>query len=437
MSELGWRVRVALTVAFALLASLTGACNSFGKTAPESTARTTQVGPSPTVAANTPVESPTPEPTATPGILEGRRLLSRLPCPGIPGRPERRYTPPPDRVLQAEWFNRLCGLTITPVDRLYRPFDIGSGGSATMSLTEVWVHHFPGLADSNSPSFWFGDAMIMFNSFAWPSVSKGASVERLGLADSVEIFERVGDGGRWLESVWFDEPYGTLYGWYHREPELQCLTAPVIGAAVSYDFGASWMDQGVVISDPNPIDCAYENGYFTGGSGDFSVILDPTGEYFYFLYSNYGGPLEEQGVGIARSAFGDRGQPGTLAKWNGSEWVEPGVGGNTYPLFPAASSWAGPVVDSLWGPSVHWNTYLKRYVVFLNRTNGIEWEQEGIYVTFSSDLLTWTAPEKILDTNYWYAQVVGLGAGETESMAGQIVRLYVGGMSPYLLEFRR
>jgi hypothetical protein len=124
-------------------------------------------------------------------------------------------------------------------------------------------------------------------------------------------------------------------------------------------------------------------------------------------------------------------------KWNGSEWLEPGVGGTTYPLLSAGTSWAGPVVDSFWGPSVHWNTYLQRYVMFLNRTSGIEWEQEGVYVSFSMDLLAWTAPEKLVDTNYWYAQVVGLGAEETDRVAGQSARLYMGGMSPYILEFRR
>jgi hypothetical protein len=53
------------------------------------------------------------------------------------------------------------------------------------------------------------------------------------------------------------------------------------------------------------------------------------------------------------------------------------------------------------------------------------------------DLLAWTAPEKLVDTNYWYAQVVGLGAEETDRVAGQSARLYMGGMSPYILEFRR
>jgi hypothetical protein len=354
-----------------------------------------------------------------------------------PAKADRRHPPPPDSVLEAEWSNRLCDLTISPSERVAQPFDIGSGELASLSLTEIWVHHFPGLADSNSPVYWAGGSMIIFNSFAWPSVATGASVEELGLPTSVEIHDRTGDGGRWLQSVWFDESNETLYGWYHREPELECLTAPVIGAAVSHDYGTTWRDRGVVIEGPHPTDCSYENGYFTGGNGDFSVILDPTGQYFYFLYTNYGGPLEQQGVGVARSAFEDRGQPGTLAKWNGSDWEEPGVGGETFPLFPAVRSWAEPAVDSLWGPSVHWNVYLQRYVVLLNRAKGIEWEQEGIYVSFSSDLLTWTEPEKVLSTNYWYAQVVGLAAGETDSVVGQSARLYVGGMSPYLLEFTR
>jgi hypothetical protein len=84
---------------------------------------------------------------------------------------------------------------------------------------------------------------------------------------------------------------------------------------------------------------------------------------------------------------------------------------------------------------VHWNTYLQRYVALLNRSSGPEWAQEGVYVSFSSDLLTWTIPHKLLDTNSWYPQVVGEDPGDTDTLAGQASRLFVGGISVYALEF--
>ena len=47
----------------------------------------------------------------------------------------------------------------------------------------------------------------------------------------------------------------------------------------------------------------------------------------------------------------------------------------------------------------------------------------------------WTFPEKLLDTPDWYPQVAGITAGETDTLAGRTVRLYVGGYSEALLEF--
>ena len=40
---------------------------------------------------------------------------------------------------------------------------------------------------------------------------------------------------------------------------------------------------------------------------------------------------------------------------------------NGTPVFGVDRSWANVDVDALWGPSVHWNTYLNAYVTLLNR----------------------------------------------------------------------
>jgi hypothetical protein len=332
----------------------------------------------------------------------------------------------------------MCALQIQPAVTSSDLLGIGEGETASMIFSETWVRHFPGLVDSNSPAFWDGSTVVVFNSTYWPQRAEGSSVETLGAAADIELRDQVDSGGHWIEAVWRDESTGTLYGWYHHEPDnLECLTAPTIGAAISTDGGHTWLDKGPVLTNPYPINCNYENGYFSGGNGDPSVILDSERRYFYFLYSNYNGPLSEQGIGVARSAFADKGQPGTVFKFDGTGWSRPGLSGLTTPIFPATTSWRGPDTDAFWGLSVHWNTYLNRYVGLLNHTEGTGFAQEGIYVSFSSDLVNWTQPVRIMDASTWYPQVVGLGTGETDTLAGQTVRFYVAGISAYILTFEK
>jgi hypothetical protein len=75
---------------------------------------------------------------------------------------------------------------------------------------------------------------------------------------------------------------------------------------------------------------------------------------------------------------------------------------------------------------------------------GFEWPQEGIYVTFNSDLsepIGWTAPEQLLDVVPWrpgfYPQVIGVGPGETDSQVGQVGRFYLHGRSQWEIVFER
>jgi len=359
-------------------------------------------------------------------------------CPpsGAPPRVQRR-TAPPDHVDE-DWIRQVCALRLAPAALEASGVDIGAGETVGFRLVATEPVHFPGPVDSNSPAFWAGEELIVFNSFYRPLRATGSSVEKLGEAVEVRCSGCVRGGGRWLEAVWKDESAGILYGWYHFEPDdLACQTAPIIGAAISRDNGLSWQDQGTMLEAGSPIDCTYDNGFFVGGHGDFSVILDADHQYFYFLFSNYAGPLDQQGVGIARSPFAARGQPGTAVKYYRGSWSEPGMGGKTTALFASGTGWKGPYVEAYWGPSVHWNPYMERYVTLLNHTAGFNWHQEGVYVTFSSDLLTWTPPRKLMDANAWYPQVIGLGPEGTDKQAGRMARIYVGGISQYAIEFAR
>src|SRR5204863_5309897 len=97
---------------------------------------------------------------------------------------------------------------------------------------------------------------------------------------------------------------------------------------VSTDNGRSFHDLGIVLESGDSPDCSAKNGFFAGGHGDFSVILDHESEYFYFLYDNYGGGVSSQGVAIARMAFADRNDPaGAVWKFYAGDWTEPGVRG--------------------------------------------------------------------------------------------------------------
>ena len=113
------------------------------------------------------------------------------------------------------------------------------------------------------------------------------------------------------------------------------------------------------------------------------------------------------------------------------------------PIFPARTAWQTRDTDAFWGPSVHWNTYLTRYVMLMNRSCcAPEWPQEGIYISYATDLAdpaAWSPPTRLLAGGDWYPQVIGLDAGrrETDKLAGQVARFYMHGKSVHEIVFER
>ena len=306
----------------------------------------------------------------------------------------------------------------------------------------------PTQVDSNSPAFWRDGRLFWFGSHGRPWLSEGS--DQFGPWETREVsLETTNAWPHWMESVW-PEDNGALWGWYHAEPvglfATSTLTAPKIGAVMSLDGGKTLRDIGVILESGDPLAPWAENGYFAGGHGDFSVILDRERTYFYFLFDNYGGSAESQGVCIARMAFEDRANPvGKVWKYYNGQWQEAGRGGRVTPIFPVNRRWQSRDPDAFWGPSIHWNTYLNCHVMLLNHASGEPgWSQEGVYVSFSSDLSrpeSWTPPRKILDKSqfpgwyFFYPQVMGLEPGGTDRRAGQTARLYVGGISKWEIDF--
>jgi hypothetical protein len=304
---------------------------------------------------------------------------------------------------------------------------------------------FPFETDGNSPSFWWNDRFRLITSTEFPVIAEGD--DQFNLKQPASILVDRGDRfPMWIESVWVD-PDGTVYGWYHHEPRGLCpgssLSAPKIGSAVSYDGGNVFYDLGFILTSKDPIDCGAKNGFFGSGHGDFSVILDREKKYFYFLFTSYGGPVEGQGISVARMAYEDRAEPaGTVWKYYEGEWNEPGLEGNLTPVFPAQTAWQNADADSFWGPAIHWNTHLETFVILLNHACcEPEWPQEGIYASFADDLSRpeyWRWPQRIaVPAREYYPQVIGLAPGETDSELGNIARLYIHGTSLWEVVFRK
>lgn len=317
-------------------------------------------------------------------------------------------------------------------------------------------HEQTGYVDCNSPAHWDGDTLYMFFSAGHPHRSQGKDFAHLSRPsasvtfDNQEAWNQKQQGARWIEATCKADD-GKLLAWYHNEPHPSCgkqeLTAPRIGQMVSTDNGLNWKDQGLILEAPaDSLACQTQNRYFTGGNGDFCVVPDLDRRYLYLFISTYNREPAEQGVAVARMRFADSAAPiDRVFKWYKSQWSEPGLGGKATPIFPA--DWHGANVDAYWGPSIHWNSYLKQWVMLLNRAKDKEWAQEGIYICFNRDIADpagWSRPLKILDggeleKSRWYPQVMGLDASkkETDKLAGQRARLFVAGLSKWELLFLR
>jgi hypothetical protein len=302
---------------------------------------------------------------------------------------------------------------------------------------------FPAETDSNSPAFWIDDRLYVVNSYHHPYISDGRNVA--GLDEPIGVTFRGGVAGpRWMESVLKAED-GTLYGYYHHEPAGVCgslaKTMPQIGAARSEDGGLTWTDLGIVLSASLLArQCETPNLYFVGGEGDFSAVLDAGGEYVYFFFSSYSPEVAEQGIGVARMPWTRRNTPaGAAVKLHRGEWRSQGRAGAATPIHPVSVSWHDPEASAFWGPSVHWNSFLQRYVMLMTRTADAAWTTEGIYVSYAErldDPSAWTPPVRLIEGGAWYPQVIGLQRGVgTDSYAGEYARFFMGGRSDFYIRF--
>jgi len=321
---------------------------------------------------------------------------------------------------------------------------------------------FPNQTDSNSPAVWDGDDFYLFNSWGGqPRRAEGTNLQNAADTNpggsSSSYTDDVG-AGRWLEAVVRDDDSGNLYGWYHEEVRTDCPQGPrywpQIGAVVSDDDGASWDDLGLILTPRDgTITCDTQHPVTDGGIGDFSVALDhnsdPASHYVYFIFSSYGGDLEEQGISFARMLWIDRDQPlqrfsgqSQALKWDGASWGAPGIGGRSVAIFHDSQqvSFTSLGNSGYWGPSVHWNSDLQKFIVLMDRTNGGNYVTEGVYMTYTTaldDPLSWAMPKLVISANQgWYPQVIGDASIQgTDKLSGARARYFNQGQSTSTIVF--
>jgi hypothetical protein len=319
--------------------------------------------------------------------------------------------------------------------------------------------------DSSVPVLWdLVDGIPTLFAFAsWggvPTLLAGPRLDATRRVDTIALGPHPG-WGVWFESVLADDS-GTWFGYYHNEIAGEVCGRPVqsilrIGAARSRDRGLTWENLGTILEGPaGGVVCDTNNRFVLGGVGDLSAILDADRLYLYLFVSQYSSDRGAQGVAVTRLAWSDRDEPqGRLDVWRDGAWLP---ASRTYdaegmplgwsypvgtPLVPVTKPWhdGNPAADAFWGPSVHWNTYLERYVMFLNRAENESFDNEGLYVSYAGTLRdprAWSTPRKVMDGGGWYPQVVGLEPNiGTDKVAGQRARFLVTGRSDWMIEFER
>ena len=318
--------------------------------------------------------------------------------------------------------------------------------------------------DSNSPMVWSEGVLKQYSSH-YPHNGSFGGVTSYGIRfPNVETaiggVDVTGDRsflgsfdppayGPWFEAVIADSG-GNLYVYYHTETLVYSGTKihPAIGSQKSTDGGKTWTDfGGLIIDTPSGTDIGQGEptnlGYgFIGGNGDCSAMLDETSTYIYFFFSQYGRTSGVQGICSARMLWANRDNPvGNVFKYYSGSWTQSGVGGQASQLIANIGDIHGQFAtqDYWWGPSVSWNTYLKKYVLMLNRSNNSNFnytnDNTNWFSTSSSlESPDYHFPERVPYTNGylgdWYPMSVGLESGlGSDKYGGRTVRIFCAGSS--------
>jgi hypothetical protein len=333
-----------------------------------------------------------------------------------------------------------------------------------IQMPGVTMYRYTHAVDSNSPVHWDGDTIYLFNSFLHPFRFSGPDIEHLGNKSDVHLGHIDDNLFMWIEATYKDSD-GTLWGAYHHEPDGVCFadkhlpTAPKIGWLRSEDNGKTWKDLGfIIMASPCAINCQTASPFDVGGRGDFVFFPDKKKEYIYFYGTSYDPDFKQQGVWAARMRYSDRNNPsGKVKMWYKGGWNQPAIWDKLTPVFPATKDYTHKDGSMFWGPSVHWNSYLNMYVMFLNHAINTHLDGDGIYVSFNrhiGDVKGWSKPVRILDpaqikeaigddtsnvpdatNNGWYPEVIGTEKGQSDKLCGRTGRFFMAGISRLEITF--
>lgn len=306
--------------------------------------------------------------------------------------------------------------------------------------------------DSNSPLLRAAGRTLCFVSHYQPrghtlrSVEAGARWPRGAFEPVRLVDDPAPEIGKWIQSVWRD-PAGDLYGWYHAEEAVPAsggrLFLPHLGALRSEDEGGSWRLLGPLLqAGAGEVDPGYRNGFLAGGYGDFCTIADRAGRWFYLHLSSYGPEEPGQGVGVLRYPIAARAAPRGLELWQSGGWRPLVQGARLRPIFGVRRGWRHRDPAAWWGPAVHYNRFLERYVMLLNWTEGGDADivQRGVFISFNADLAEptgWSSPRLVVRDGSWYPQLIGEGPDEGDTLAGAAPRFFMSGYSAWTVRFSR
>lgn len=214
------------------------------------------------------------------------------------------------------------------------------------------------------------------------------------------------DGGMWLIGV-RQLADGRLAGFFHAESHwyprgTQGWKAyKSIGVAYSSNNGQSWGQPYLIIKHETdkPTEPAWS------GLGDGCVIYNHITSRYYCFYTPATGATS-----ISMAASTDpNGYVGSWNKWYNTSFGQPGLGGKETPIVGLSTN---PGAN----PAVHWNTYLKKFIMVYHGWDG------KIYISASDDCENWETSRLLLEdgAKAWYPNIIGTSSTE----GGKTVTLY-------------
>ncbi|GCE21970.1 carbohydrate binding domain-containing protein [Dictyobacter kobayashii] len=209
------------------------------------------------------------------------------------------------------------------------------------------------------------------------------------------------DGSTWYATVHIEFHYGSGNFNHFRRIDM----------ATSTDHGATWHDQGDILTSDNSYNQSdYPNGYIDFGDGDQKLFVDTASGYFYIYYMHAWVDTTQdvryQSMRVARCPISAKMAPGCWEKWYNNSWTQPGLGGRDSDVFTNEDS-----------STVFYDTYLHKYVAIGNF---------GAFISTATDLNTqnWTPREAFATGRLqWYNWPIDPTTWDRYTI-GQSFRLY-------------